>query len=427
MNNQSPQSVCILGRQPKLGIAELESLYGAEAVLPLGNNVALVSTSATNIPLSRLGGTMKVCQLLTFLPFTDWQSISGYLLDHITEYTDEIMEGKIRLGLSSYGIEGSLRAINASGLALKKAIKNTGRSVRVVPNKASELNTAQIIHNQLTGPTGIEIVAIRDKNRTALARTVNVQDIDAYAARDQARPKRDSRVGMLPPKLAQIIINLAVNNRGDRSWEIGVGKTNKETTTSSQTTGQLPPSSSQLPTLLDPFCGTGVLLQEALLMGYGVYGTDLDPRMVEYSQVNLKWLHDEFAHGGTVHDLQPGDATSYEWLMDKIDAVACETYLGRPFSSLPNAEILKEVIKDVTLIHKKFLQNLAQQTPPGFRACIAVPAWKIKRGFIRLPILDRLEELGYTRTSFVHTREEELIYHRPEQIVARELVVLTRK
>lgn len=394
------QSVCILGRQPDLGIAELESLFGAEAVLPIGKNVGMVSESATNIPLSRLGGTMKVCKLLTFLPFTDWQSISGYLLDHITEYTDEIMEGKIRLGISCYGVEGSVKAINASGLALKKAVKQSGRSVRVVPNKSHELNTAQVIHNQLTGPTGIEFIAIRDKNRTALARTVNVQDIDAYAARDQQRPKRDPRVGMLPPKLAQLIINLAVGNRLTEP---------------------------DAPTVLDPFCGTGVLLQEALLMGYGAYGTDLEPRMIEYSRINLQWLHDEFAHGGTLHDLQVGDATNFQWPMGKIDTVACETYLGRPFSAMPSSDVLKEVVSDVNLIHKKFLQNLARQVQPGFRLCIAVPAWKTKRGFVHLPTLDRLEEIGYTRTSFVHAMATDLIYHRPDQIVARELVVLTRK
>lgn len=396
------QSVCILGRQPELGLAELESIFGAQGVAALGGNVALVNASATSIPLSRLGGTMKVCKMLTFLPFTDWQSISGYLLDHIQNYTDEIMDGKIRLGLSSYGIEGSVKAINASGLALKRAIKQSGRSVRVVPNKAYELNTAQVIHNQLTGPTGIEFVAIRDKNRTVLARTVNVQDIDAYAARDQRRPKRDPKVGMLPPKLAQIIINLAAGDMEIRD-------------------------KTRLTTILDPFCGTGVLLQEALLMGYGVYGTDLEPRMVEYSSINLQWLHDEFAPGGTVHELQTGDATSHQWPMDTIDAVACETYLGRPFSSVPKPEMLREVIQDVNLIHTKFLQNLARQAPAGFRMCIAVPAWRARKGFVHLPVLDRLEEIGYTRTSFVHAMAKDLIYHRPEQIVARELVVLTRK
>ncbi len=39
-----------------------------------------------------------------------------------------------------------------------------------------------------------------------------MQDVDEYAARDQARPKRDAYVGMLPPKLAQTLINNAYGN-----------------------------------------------------------------------------------------------------------------------------------------------------------------------------------------------------------------------
>jgi hypothetical protein len=42
-------------------------------------------------------------------------------------------------------------------------------------------------------------------------------------------------------------------------------------------------------------------------------------------------------------------------------------------------------------------------------------------------VLDSLEDLGYTRRSFVHSGNDELIYHRVDQIVARELVVVTRK
>jgi tRNA G10 N-methylase Trm11 len=232
-----------------------------------------------------------------------------------------------------------------------------------------------------------------------MAQNIAEQDIEAYAARDQARPKRDARVGMLPPKLAQIIVNLAA--------------------------GKLTADSKQL-TLLDPFCGTGVVLQEALLMGYSAYGTDLEPRMIEYSEINLKWLRSFYHQLSAVScKLEVGDATNMTW--QPFDFVAAETYLGRPFSALPAPNVLDKVIQDVDTIHKKFLKNVARQTKPGFRMCIAVPAWKASTGFKRLPTLDHLEELGYTRAVFKHVREQDLIYHRENQIVARELVVLQRK
>ena len=79
--------------------------------------------------------------------------------------------------------------------------------MRIVPNKALDLSSAQVLHNKLTHRGSWELLLVRGGDKTYLAQTLFVQNIEAYAARDQARPKRDARVGMLPPKLAQILIN----------------------------------------------------------------------------------------------------------------------------------------------------------------------------------------------------------------------------
>jgi tRNA G10 N-methylase Trm11 len=402
------QSVFTLGRQPALGLAELESLYGSDAISPLGAHAAVVDVDPQTINFAHLGGSTRLCKLLTYLDTTDWNKITNYLVKTLPEYIEYIPEGKIRLGISYFGNGVSPRTINGAGLTLKKIVKSSGRSVRVVPNTNAELNTAQIIHNQLTGPTGLELVIITDGKRTAITQTVATQDINAYAARDQRRPKRDARVGMLPPKLAQIIINLSGRH----------GKPPEGSPISQ------PPHQA---CLLDPFCGTGVVLQEALLMGYAVYGSDLEPRMVDYSKVNLDWLVSNHSQLGSFkRDLEVGDATSHRW-EQPFDGVACETYLGRPLATLPAPEVLSKIIADCDTIHRKFLQNLARQTESGFRACIAVPAWKTSTGFKHLRTLDSLEELGYNRVRFVHVSSNDLVYHRPDQLVARELVMLQRK
>lgn len=386
------QSVCIHGRQAGVSRAELESLYGSAALQPLGPHTTGLTLAPEQITFKRLGGTIKLGKVLTILETTQWTEIEKYLAETIPAHLQYVPDGKFRLGLSVYGLSVSVTKLNTSGLTLKKVIKAAGRSVRIVPNKEPELNSAQVLHNQLTGPTGWELLLIKDGNQTVLAQTVAIQDIEAYAARDQARPKRDARVGMLPPKLAQTILNLATGNR----------------------TEQL--------TVLDPFCGTGVVLQEAWLMGYCPYGTDLEARMIEYSQTNLAWLAQGHA---TPVKLEVADATDHTW--SSFDAIAAETYLGRPFSALPAPDVLNEVMRDVDTIHRKFLQNVARQTKPGFRMCIAVPAWKSRSGFQHLKTLDSLEELGYTRVSFQSVSNQELIYHRENQVVGRELVVLIRK
>ncbi len=385
------QTIAILGRQPALGLAELESLYSGKNVQPIGMQTVLIDTDPANVDINRLGGTIKLAKALTKLDFTDWRRLTNYLIEHVPKHTCCIGPGKLIFGISTYGLKVSEKDIERTALSVKKAVRtNDGRPVRVVPTKGNELSSAQVLHNKMfEQPLGMELIFVRDGNSVWLAQTVGIQNIDAYSARDQARPKRDARVGMLPPKLAQIILNLARPGAGE--------------------------------TVLDPFCGTGVILQEALLAGFYVYGTDLEPRMIEYTTENLRWLV-----GPTKYPLEVGDATSFNW-SEPFDVIATETYLGRPFSVAPDEATLKQVISDVNTIHKKFLENVAQQTEPGFQLCLAVPAWFIGNQVKHMSVLDHLTDMGYTRLSFTHAEDKDLIYHREGQIVGRELVVLQRK
>lgn len=389
------QSIIILGRQPALGLAELESLYGANTLQPVGNTAVLLDVPVNEINFPRLGGSIKLAKVLTALQTTDWAKLIDYIVKTIPEHLHYLPEGKLKFGLSVFGLPVQVDQINRSALSIKKVIKAAGRSVRVVPNSELSLNSAAVRHNQLTGELGMELLLIRDGHKTILAQTVDEQDIDGYAARDQERPKRDARVGMLPPKLAQIIVNLAN-----------------------------PPQGS---TVLDPFCGTGVVLQEAALMGYGVIGTDLEQRMVDYAHENVaQWLPKTFNVSPTVV-VQQGDAINTTWNdIHTFEAIAGETYLGRPFSTTPDESVLSEVMQDVDTIHKKFLRNVAMQTKTGFRMCIAIPAWKTTHGFKHLKMLETLTDLGYNRIKFEFAAAEDLIYHREGQIVGRELVVLQR-
>ena len=171
--------------------------------------------------------------------------------------------------------------------------------------------------------------------------------------------------------------------------------------------------------------GTGVILQEAALLGYSVYGSDLAQRMIDYSEVNLDWLRRTYdlSFDST---LETGDATTHQWTTP-FSHVAGETYLGQPLLSLPSPDKLQSIIDGCDKLHTAFLKNIAAQTPSGTRMCLAVPAWKTQGGFKHLKTLDDLENLGYNRLDFVNADRSDLIYHREDQIVARELVIITRK
>lgn len=394
-------SLIILGRLPALGIAELESVCGGEPVEPVSNQAALLHVEPEAVDFKRLGGSVKLCKLLTTLDTTNWKEVEKYLIQSAPEHAQALPEGKMHLGLSAYGMNVGSKQLLATGLSIKKAIQRaTTKSVRLVPNKSAELNAAQVLHHRLTGETGWELVLVRSGNRTVLGQTTAVQDIDAYAARDFDRPKRDAKVGMLPPKLAQIIVNLAVAGASPEPNTV----------------------------VIDPFCGTGVVLQEALLMGYGVYGTDIEQRMIDYTSQNLAWLSERHHLPVQDFDLEAGDATTHSWSRAAIRFVASETYLGRPFTAMPSGEVLAQTASECNVILKKFLQNITPQLQPGTRLCLAIPAWQIRpKEFKHLPLVDQIEELGYNQVRFKHVRDADLLYYRPDQIVARELLVITRK
>ncbi len=424
-------TVCILGRQPALGLAELESLYGPGALALVSPHVAGLSLEANQINFERLGGSTRVGNVLGTIDSNNWNVIEKTLIALVKSSAFAIpTSGKFHLGLSSFGFDVSPAKLNALGLTLKKILRarHTG-SVRLVPNNEAQLSTAQVYHSHLADTQGAELLIIQtNSHKTILARTVAVQDIDRYRVRDRGRPRRDARVGMLPPKLAQIIINLASADANPVHGAV----------------------------VLDPFCGTGVVLQEAIMMGFEVYGTDLEPRMVQYSDENLLWLLGQ--PGCPVRDdrttqapdwryfkLEQADATTHHW-QPVPSIVACETYLGRPFTERPSPAVLAQTIAEVNTIIKKFLTNIHPQLASGSRLCLALPAWHMRQGwtlthtknehyapgsnpdaFRHLPVLGALETLGYKRVGFTHTASEDLVYHREGQIVGRELVTLQRK
>lgn len=383
--------LAVLGREPDLSNAELMAIFGK--IRQVSNNLSLFESNLAP-DINRLGGVMKLAEKLEQKPL---------------EFLMAMPEGKITIGVSDYSQGASKSSATLEAMKLKKILTRHGRSVRVVMGEGAVMKTATSLYNGLSGknPKKCELLKVeRDWYRV-----IGVQDIDAYSRRDQNRPARDARVGMLPPKLAQILINLC---------------------------GVLPEGA----VVLDPFCGTGVLLQEALLMGYSAYGTDLNERMVEFSRKNLEWLDDkvlkrkmvegdlakgdltkrDFAKGG--FEVSQGDATNFQW-KQPIDAVASEVYLGKPMNRVPSAMELKEQKQICATTILDFLKNLASQIKAQTPVVIAVPAWLKEDGYYaRLEILAKIQDMGYNVSNKTC---EGLFYHREGQIVARDILILRKK
>jgi tRNA G10 N-methylase Trm11 len=421
--------IAILGRQPALSMAELEHLYGADAAHWFSDQAATVKTNAFFI--DRLGGTQKAGKVAFELGSADWRDASTKIIQHYAKKWSGF-EGKITLGISAYGFTAKPTEIQKTGIVLKQKLKkNEGGSLRLIPNPEAALNTAASHHNKLgLSPNKVELLVIRARNgRVIVAESIGAQNITALALRDQKRPKRDAFVGMLPPKLAQLMINLAAS-ASNTSQTLGAKEALVSESFPHNSSAESTPLKTNVSTkgehrILDPFCGTGVVLQEAMLMGYSVYGTDLSEKMIDYTQENLSWLMDRFNVTNTIN-LHAGDAMDTKW-QPPIDAVVCEGYLGQPFSAPPSLGKLEEVRKNCNHIMSSFLKNIASQLESGTPLCVAIPAWRDTNGtFTHLPLINDLEKLGYTRFAFKNVKNEELLYYREDQIVARELLVLVK-
>lgn len=401
--------IAILGRQPAIGIAELESVFGGEKIRVLNREVALVDSTKLNV--SHFGSILKTGEIVHEIESTDWHKIKPIVLEKVLDDAKKA-NGKITIGISTYGVRTSPREISGLLSKIKQSAKKAGISIRIIDGRKLSLSTA-ISHNNKLGLSDKkrEIIIASSKKTTFIALSEGSQNISAYARRDQNRPRRDAFVGMLPPKLAQTMINLGA---GENQPQIKL--TNS------------PTKNIDTPKLLDPFCGTGTVIQEALLKGFKANGTDLSEKMVEFSKENSDWFLREFKPHGKLGEIYKADATIEKWdFAPKLSTVVCETYLGQPFSAPPSPKKLTEVRENCNRIISNFLKNLARQIQEGTQICIAVPAWKTQNGnFSHLPLVDFLEELGYNRREFMRVKPQDLIYYRENQVVARELLVLIR-
>ena len=434
--------IALLGRQPEISLAELATVFGADCVNRISQQFAKVQTSQFDI--TTLGGTIKCAEIITELPVsrTDKASLlaaSRFITQHYHAKWAHSPH-KITLGLSAYNLAVGARDVQKTGLILKSSLKKSGTSLRLIPNDQPALSTATAHNNKLGGSSHkVELLLIKTTNRhLIIAESRGVQNITTYTRRDRHRPKRDAFVGMLPPKLAQIMLNLALGAgslTGQRSCGNSVTRSASSLSDKSMVLRTALPDAFDLEemagsraavTILDPFCGTGTVLQEALLAGYDVVGTDLSQKMVDYTTENLSWLQSTFttpSHPiGRVIDIHQADATTHRWPDSQhLTAVVCETYLGQPFSAPPAPQKLAEVAGNCNRIITSFLANIRPQLAPNTPLCIAVPAWYDASGqATHLPLIKHLQQLDYHHLN----RRTPLIYRRPDQVVARELLIL---
>ncbi len=357
-----------LGHQPLLSQAEILAVLTKQNTnfshRAGGDFLLIESKTALNAPAlsKQLGGTIKILEQLSVAPN------SGALADYLN---DKIPTGKINFSLSGANF----------ALQIKKDLKNLGRSVRYIEPK----NTATILHNNLV-TSGSDFKIINQK----VFVTVGIQDLEGFSERDYDRPKTDSKSGMLPPKLARIMINLSGADADD--------------------------------ILLDPFCGSGTVLMEAADLGYqNIAGTDLSPKAIQDTEKNLTWLK-ENKKIKPVTKLKVADVQtiSREFPAQSISAIVAEPFMGKPQTGRETKADLIKSARELRQLYENAFAEFQRILKPKATVIFIIPEFTFQKEIIAIDCLDTIKNLGFVAVPLLSDHIS-LIYKRPSQHVTRRI------
>lgn len=392
----------IFGRTHELSFHELQALtsYPLTRITP---DVVRVEDPENEIDpeeyMKRFGGTVKIAREKGTIGSLDPVSIAQHLVD--------VGGGPVTFGLSFYGADmGDVDPQLLKGM--KEHLASKGMSSRyVAPHEGHTLSSVVIAKQHIH-----ELVIISVGGGYLVGETLAVQDFESWNERDYGRPYADPKAGMLPPKVARMAVNLAMA-KGKRQKEKGVG------------------------ILLDPFCGMGTVVGEAILAGWTAIGSDQSEEAVDKAKKNLDWLvgltgsRPVMKQGETPSNLKlfVSDATHISDVLpnSSVDAIVTEPFMG---STDINNKIqqssfiiddIKNTLKGLEKLYIGCLRDWYTVLKPEGKIVIALPQYTISgRTYFVKNVIDRCETLGYTVSA------GPLPYSRPQAVVRRQFYVLQK-
>jgi tRNA G10 N-methylase Trm11 len=280
---------------------------------------------------------------------------------------------KLVFGVSVYCAEDVLRSVSKViqrfvGSAVKRELAACGRKssfmgfsrVRVQP----QLSAVEVLKKGLV-ENRAEMLFCVGKKQTVVAVTVAVHDPFEFQRRDVGKPVQRKIFG-LSPRLAKIMVNLALCTRGKL--------------------------------LVDPFCGVGAVLQEALLVGARVVGVDVNPWCVEAAVANLDWLKKEYALEDADYRVVEGDARRLRGLFGEgvVDCVVAEPDLGPALRQVPTVAYAKRVVSRLESLYYCFLEEAYGVLRVGGRLVFVSPFVRTRSGKpVTLAVEEKAVDVGF--------------------------------
>ncbi len=426
------QYAFVLGRVYTLSVAELLTVFtqhGKEfKITDVSPEVMVVETPE---PLDveklqrRFGGTIKILKVIDVVKKREQDSINFALQNYFkpSKMKSDFLKdykGKIQFGVSIYLLDMEAQAFGEPrriGMFIKRAMQDSGASIRLVLPEFNSLALASVVVTKnLLLTKGAEICVLAGVDRVYTAKTLAVQDFEDYGRRDYQRPVRDEKQGMIPPKVAQVMLNLAAAAPNE--------------------------------TLLDPFCGIGTIVQEGALLGYRVLGTDINAQAIAGSEKNLEWFRNRWKIPKGKYHLETVDAREVSRVVEnlikikafpKIAHIVTEGTLGPMYGKYPKSNEIETNFADLKELYTGAFQEFAKFLSKDSKIIMCLPAYKKnQREYEMFPHLDSLTALGYNLVDLIPsslaasmpflrlTERHTAIYDRKDQIVAREIVIFQK-
>lgn len=392
----------LLGNNPSLSMAELTAVLPDIQWKPTSyREFGLFSTSQAldQAFLNTLGGTLLLAQEL---------SACGSIGDvpKLLKEALGVRKSKATFSIRAYGLKHD--QVHALLRDCKNYLKDNKIPSRYVGNEHTPAKAIQL-HDEglISGKEGCEILILADDDgeKIWIGKTIAAHDVKAYTLRDIGKPVRDTQVGLLPPKLAQILLNfgtLLQRNTPVKSTYI-----------------------------LDPFCGTGVIPIECIIRRIPLMGSDISMKAVNDCTKNLEWARKTYG-------VAKKDIASAVWRQDACKqfevkempmCIVTEGTLGPALRGRPTDKQAEKLRKEVDAIIAGFLEN-AVKNFPSTPIVMTWPVWYSQSNRIHLKqAMETAQKLGF---SFVLPNgvpstlpgRPTLIYRRDDQFVGREIVLL---
>jgi len=252
----------------------------------------------------------------------------------IVEGVADHMHDKPTLSVSGYEIgEDEYDTIVR---ALLDEVKRAGfRKAHLLRPDDNELHADQVLSRK-----SLDLIAFPYHGGIGLGPTTWVPDSASMRERGTQRPTPHSDISM-SPRLAQVLLNLSGLRAGQ--------------------------------TVLDPFCGSGMILAEAFIRSMRCLGLDAKTNRVRDARENLGWLVGSVRDKG--FDIRVGDARDLPRMLrrSKVDAVVTEPLLLPRIEARPRTRTASELVNQAGEVYGDALASMAEVLQPGGRIVVVVP------------------------------------------------------